>query len=140
VSVSLATSERAVELSVRDNGRGIAKDLLPFVFERFWQADTGARTQPGLGLGLAITRNLVELHGGTIQALSDGDGLGATFVVRLPFADARTAAHEDPKPAALDADSAESRPAPASSRTSSAAPAAGTHEPVLATAVRDGTA
>jgi len=96
VKVTLSTVERAVELSVRDNGRGIAKDMLPLVFERFWQADTGARTQPGLGLGLAITRNLVELHGGTIQALSEGDGQGATFVVRLPFADAHSSTHDEP--------------------------------------------
>ncbi|HEY6560329.1 MAG TPA: ATP-binding protein [Polyangiaceae bacterium] len=123
VSISLSTSDRAVELSVRDNGRGIAKALLPFVFERFWQADTGARTQPGLGLGLAITRNLVELHGGSIQALSDGDGLGATFVVRLPVADARTTAHEDPPPASLDTVNGGSQPAPASGRAPTTPPA-----------------
>jgi hypothetical protein len=82
---------------------------------------------------------LVELHGGTIQALSEGDGLGATFVVRLPFADAYTAAHEDPTPASLELESGGSRPAPASSRTPSTAPVA-MHETALATAVRDGTA
>lgn len=65
---------------------GIALDFLPHIFERFRQADSGiARQHAGLGLGLAIVRNLVEMHGGTVYATSDGEGQGATFRVRLPL-------------------------------------------------------
>jgi PAS domain S-box-containing protein len=75
----------SVEVAVSDSGEGIAPDFLPFVFEPFRQADAKlARGHGGLGLGLAISRQLVELHGGTIRASSDGEGHGATFVVRLP--------------------------------------------------------
>jgi len=71
---------------VRDSGAGIEADFLPFVFERFRQADgPSARSLGGLGLGLAIARHLVELHGGQIGAQSDGPGLGSTFSVRLPL-------------------------------------------------------
>jgi PAS domain S-box-containing protein len=74
-----------VEVAVTDTGEGIAADFLPFVFEPFRQADAKlARRHGGLGLGLAISRQLVELHGGTIRASSAGVGQGATFVVRLP--------------------------------------------------------
>ncbi len=85
VSVRLVRNDRFLELVVKDNGKGIPQEMLPFVFDRFWQAETGARTQPGLGLGLAITRNLVELHGGAISVSSEGLGFGATFTVRLPI-------------------------------------------------------
>jgi signal transduction histidine kinase len=70
-------------LRVRDNGRGIAPDLLPRVFDPFWQGpeNNGAR---GLGLGLALVKSLVELHGGSVAARSDGPGAGAEFIVRLP--------------------------------------------------------
>jgi PAS domain S-box-containing protein len=71
-----------------DTGSGIAADFLPFVFEPFRQADGRlARGHGGLGLGLAISKQLVELHGGTIRAASDGPGAGATFVIRLPRRD-----------------------------------------------------
>ncbi len=74
-----------VEVSVTDTGTGIAPDFIPFLFEPFRQADARlARGHGGLGLGLAISRQLVELHGGTIGATSAGTGQGATFVVRLP--------------------------------------------------------
>jgi CheY-like chemotaxis protein len=74
-----------VEVAVIDTGEGITADFLPFVFEPFRQADAKlARGHGGLGLGLAISRQLVELHGGTIRANSDGVGQGATFVIRLP--------------------------------------------------------
>jgi PAS domain S-box-containing protein len=74
-----------VEVSVSDTGAGIAADFLPFVFEPFRQADAKlSGGHGGLGLGLAISRQLVELHGGTIRASSAGTGEGATFVVRLP--------------------------------------------------------
>ncbi len=75
-----------VEVTVTDTGRGIAPALLPHVFERFWQAKSAARyAKAGLGLGLAIAKQLVELHGGTLDAASDGEGTGATFRVRLPL-------------------------------------------------------
>jgi len=75
-----------VEIAVTDTGQGIAPDFLPHVFERFRQADgSTTRQHGGLGLGLSIVRHLVELHGGTIRAESEGTGLGATFTVRLPF-------------------------------------------------------
>ena len=75
-----------VEVAVSDTGQGITADFLPFVFEAFRQADARAgRGHGGLGLGLAISRHLVELHGGTIRAISAGAGQGATFVVRLPY-------------------------------------------------------
>ncbi|MCE9546655.1 MAG: response regulator [Planctomycetia bacterium] len=74
------------ELSVSDTGQGIRPDFLPFVFDRFRQADSATtRRHGGLGLGLSIVKQLVELHGGTVEAKSSGDGEGATFVVRLPI-------------------------------------------------------
>jgi PAS domain S-box-containing protein len=73
-----------VELRVSDSGKGIPRELLPHVFERFRQGDIG-RERGGLGLGLAIVRHLVELHGGTVSVWSDGPGTGATFTVRLPL-------------------------------------------------------
>src|SRR5690606_22608069 len=76
-----------VAVRVRDNGEGIAEDMLDRVFELFTQAHTeNSRTQTGLGIGLALVRGLVELHGGTVHAASDGPGRGAEFVVRLPLA------------------------------------------------------
>jgi signal transduction histidine kinase len=72
-----------VVLRVRDNGRGIAPDLLPRVFDPFWQGPEGQRAR-GLGLGLALVKSLVELHGGSVAARSDGPGTGAEFIVRLP--------------------------------------------------------
>jgi CheY-like chemotaxis protein len=74
------------EITVADTGQGIAPDVLPHVFERFRQADASStRTHGGLGLGLAIVRHLVELHGGTVEAHSAGPSTGTTFVVRLPL-------------------------------------------------------
>ena len=73
-------------LSVADTGTGISPDFLPHVFERFRQAESSeARSFGGLGLGLAIVRQLVELHGGSVSARSDGLDRGATFIVRLPL-------------------------------------------------------
>jgi signal transduction histidine kinase len=77
-------SEAVVQ--VADNGRGISRDLLPHVFERFRQgADNTVDGRGGLGIGLSLVRHLVELHGGTVSAESEGDGRGATFTVRLPI-------------------------------------------------------
>jgi signal transduction histidine kinase len=69
---------------VKDSGAGIEAEFLPFVFDRFRQADVGTqRRYGGLGLGLAIVQHLVQLHGGTVTAFSDGPGMGATFRVTL---------------------------------------------------------
>ncbi len=87
VRVALAQVDSVVELVVADNGQGIPAAFLPYVFDRFRQADASmTRRFGGLGLGLAITRHLVELHGGSIGVASDGEGRGATFTVRLPRA------------------------------------------------------
>jgi signal transduction histidine kinase len=86
VDVFIEPSNDHMEIRVFDTGQGISPDFLPHVFERFRQAD-GATTRrhSGLGLGLAIVRQLVELHGGTVHAASQGVGRGATFTVRLPM-------------------------------------------------------
>ncbi|WP_206996788.1 ATP-binding response regulator [Trinickia mobilis] len=87
VEVLLRGVEGEVELTVSDTGQGIKPEFLAHVFERFRQEDTGTtRQHSGLGLGLSIAKQLVEMHGGRIEAMSDGEGRGATFVVRLPTA------------------------------------------------------
>ncbi len=86
VQVRLGRLDSHIEIAVSDSGIGIDSDFLPHVFERFRQADSRfSREHGGLGLGLAIARDLVELHGGTIRAFSDGPGTGATFRVHLPL-------------------------------------------------------
>ena len=76
----------SVEIEVSDTGQGINPEFLPHVFERFSQADSStARPHDGLGLGLALVRHFVEMHGGTVQATSAGKGQGSTFLVRLPI-------------------------------------------------------
>ncbi|MCT7981929.1 PAS domain S-box protein [Laspinema sp. A4] len=86
VEVRLKRSRNFAILEVADTGMGIAPDFLPFVFERFRQADsTTTRSYGGLGLGLAIVRHLLEMHGGSIRAYSEGTGKGATFTVTLPL-------------------------------------------------------
>jgi CheY-like chemotaxis protein len=80
------TTDKYAQIQVSDTGKGISPDFLPHVFDYFRQADsTTTRKFGGLGLGLAIARNLVELHGGTVHAESPGVGQGATFTVRLPL-------------------------------------------------------
>ena len=87
VRMTVSRTDREIEIAVSDTGIGISQDFLPHVFERFRQQDGGTtRRYGGLGLGLAIVRNLVELHGGSVSAHSDGEGRGATFTVRLPAA------------------------------------------------------
>jgi len=86
VQVRLERVNSHVELVVSDTGAGIRPDFLPFVFERFRQAEAGTtRKTGGLGLGLAIVRHIVELHGGTVHAASPGEGQGATFRARFPL-------------------------------------------------------
>jgi signal transduction histidine kinase/CheY-like chemotaxis protein len=86
VDVLCRTRDGHVELTVRDTGMGIPADVLPYIFERFRQSEAGTkRAYGGLGLGLAIVRYLVELHGGTVTAESEGESRGATFIVRLPL-------------------------------------------------------
>ena len=87
VQVLLARRDSSVEITVADTGEGIPGDFLPHVFERFRQAEGGStRRYGGLGLGLSIVRHLVEMHGGSVGAWSEGPGKGATFTVRLPLA------------------------------------------------------
>lgn len=84
IDVELTVVDGSVELSISDTGQGVSPDLLPFIFDRFRQGDASTtRTHGGLGLGLAIAKHIVEAHGGTIEARSDGEGRGAVFVVRL---------------------------------------------------------
>jgi signal transduction histidine kinase/CheY-like chemotaxis protein len=86
IMLTLMSMEGRVELSVKDTGHGISKDFLPYVFDRFRQADSSTtRQHGGLGLGLAIARHLVEIHGGTISAESAGPAQGATFTIHLPL-------------------------------------------------------
>jgi signal transduction histidine kinase/CheY-like chemotaxis protein len=109
VEVGLRCDERHVELEVRDTGQGISAEFLPYIFDRFRQADgTTTRKHGGLGLGLAIVRHLVELHGGTIRAASEGDGLGAVFTLSLPLAsDAKKSNNGAPQPETATAEATE---------------------------------
>src|SRR5262245_12828363 len=89
VRVKLAYTTSEATVTVSDTGKGINPQFLPHIFERFRQAETMAsRTAGGLGLGLSIARDLVELHGGTIEASSEGEGCGATFVATFPLREA----------------------------------------------------
>jgi CheY-like chemotaxis protein/two-component sensor histidine kinase len=90
VEVRLERAGANAKIKVSDTGEGINSDFLPFIFDRFRQADgTSTRRHGGLGLGLAIVRHLVELHGGTVEASSSGKGRGATFAIELPLAAAQ---------------------------------------------------
>ncbi len=86
VQCSLQRADSHVEIVVSDDGPGIPPDVLPYIFEPFRQGDSSStRAHAGLGLGLALVRHLVDLHGGSVTARSDGAGTGATFLVRLPL-------------------------------------------------------
>lgn len=85
IEVYVLARDGAIEITVRDTGIGIERQFLPHIFDRFRQADsTSTREYGGLGLGLAIVRHIIALHGGTVEADSPGPGLGATFTIRLP--------------------------------------------------------
>ncbi|MDB4977170.1 MAG: two-component sensor histidine kinase [Myxococcaceae bacterium] len=84
VRVQLSEDDSAVQVTIEDTGRGIEPSFLPHIYERFRQAETRKRGRLGLGLGLAIVKHLVELHGGTIEARSEGLGHGASFTVSFP--------------------------------------------------------
>lgn len=99
IEITLAPAARTTRLIVSDRGRGISPEFLPFVFDRFRQSDaSSARRQGGLGLGLALVRDLVQLHGGTISAESGGEDKGATFTIDLPV----LSMHTSPEPVEAD--------------------------------------
>ena len=94
IHLSVVLRGEEAEIRVRDNGAGISADHLPFVFDMFMQAETPAeRAGTGLGIGLALVKSLVEMHGGTVEAHSLGSGHGSEFVVRLPVARETPASH-----------------------------------------------
>jgi CheY-like chemotaxis protein len=104
VTVGLTGRQSEVVLTVTDTGVGIKGEFLPHVFERFRQAESSTnRSHGGLGLGLAIVRHLVELHGGSVAVESDGEGRGATFTVRLPVAVAAQPTEGTPAAVSTDA-------------------------------------
>ena len=91
IDVSLKSDDGSAILVIKDSGQGLSPELLPFIFDRFRQGDASTtRTHGGLGLGLAIAKHIVDAHGGTIEAFSDGQGRGAVFTVRM----ATTVDHE----------------------------------------------
>ncbi|WP_437751481.1 hybrid sensor histidine kinase/response regulator [Sorangium sp. So ce1389] len=111
VSIRVWREGGEVRIAVADTGSGICRELLPRVFERFWQGEATRRRQGGLGLGLAISRQLVELHGGTLSVDSPGEGLGAVFTVALPLGAAGyTAAEQAPAAGPCAAEPVAARP------------------------------
>ena len=95
IQVKVQRIDSHAEIVVSDSGVGISKEFLPFVFDRFRQADASTtRTQGGLGLGLSIVHQLVDLHGGGVSVQSDGEGKGATFTISLPFVGVVSSAKE----------------------------------------------
>jgi PAS domain S-box-containing protein len=102
VELHIASADGRIRMTVRDTGEGIAPAFVPHVFDRFRQADSSTtRPHGGLGLGLAIAKSIVELHGGTIEVSSPGSGQGATFRVELPIATASERRASDRSPADL---------------------------------------
>jgi len=94
IDITCARLAEKIDLRVSDTGRGIPAEALPHIFEQYWQGRRPADDDSGLGLGLSISRRLVELHGGEIEAVSEGEGLGATFVIQFPLAADRPEGHE----------------------------------------------
>ena len=112
IDVTVRAVDSSVEVEVRDTGQGISREFLPHVFDRFRQADQSTtREHGGLGLGLAIVRHLVELHGGTVRAESEGEGRGAAFAVTLPLVPApqRAGPPAPPPPASAERDAPPAR-------------------------------
>jgi len=104
VRIAVVHTDSHVEIAVSDDGQGISAEFLPFVFDRFRQADsTTTRRHGGLGLGLAIVRHLVEIHGGSVQAESPGLDRGSTFKVKLPLFSSKAR----PETVAVESDAAE---------------------------------
>src|SRR5262245_38341657 len=96
VELRLTRVNSQIDITVSDDGQGINPDFLPHVFDRFSQQDaTTVRQHGGLGLGLAIVRHLVELHGGSVRVDSEGEGRGSTFTINLPVASAHAAPYEE---------------------------------------------
>jgi len=103
VQVRLERVNSHLEITVSDSGKGISANFLPHVFDRFRQADgTSTRAHGGLGLGLSIVRQLVELHGGTVKVKSDGEGQGSIFIVELPLMVARREVNETERRRSID--------------------------------------
>jgi CheY-like chemotaxis protein/two-component sensor histidine kinase len=103
VEVRLESVDSMAQITVKDTGKGISADVLPYIFERFRQAEPATtRVYGGLGLGLAIVRHLVEMHSGTVYATSEGEGMGATFTVQLPLMQSQNKLPLDQKPLVLD--------------------------------------
>jgi len=112
VEVRLERADSHVEITVADDGPGIKPEFLPYVFDRFRQEEGGtSRQQGGLGLGLAIVRHIVEMHGGTVHAASEGLGKGATFTVSLPIARVAPVSPEESRGKAADGRLAPENPA-----------------------------
>jgi PAS domain S-box-containing protein len=106
IDVSLRSEGSEAVLRVKDTGIGMAPDLLPYIFERFRQgASSASRAHGGLGIGLALVRHLVEMHGGTVEARSDGEGQGSAFTIRMPMLGSR-AVTDKPAPSSIDASGA----------------------------------
>jgi PAS domain S-box-containing protein len=102
VELRMEKVDRHIRITVKDTGKGIEPEFLPFVFDRFRQSDaSSARRFGGLGLGLSLVKQLVELHGGTIEAASDGPGRGATFTMTLPQHSAQIEAFAPERPRAV---------------------------------------
>jgi len=85
IKVDAEVKDGTVEVAIADNGAGISEEFLPYVFERFRQDRSTIKRSGGLGLGLAVVRNLAEMHGGSVKAFSEGKGKGSTFIVMLPL-------------------------------------------------------
>ena len=103
VEIRLSCDPSHAQIQVTDTGKGISADFLPHIFDRFRQADSASsRNQSGLGLGLAIVRELVALHEGTVWAESPGEEQGATFTVRLPLMTASLETKPDPEDEAFE--------------------------------------
>jgi PAS domain S-box-containing protein len=102
VELHMESVDHHVRITISDTGKGIEPEFMPFVFDRFRQSDSSsARRFGGLGLGLSLVKQLVELHGGTVEAASDGPGCGATFRVMLPQSPAKTGVSFSQQPRAV---------------------------------------